>query len=200
MDRLILVRHAETAVSAAGLMHPDSRLETPLSPAGERAARALGAALAGEPIALAVCSPRVRARRTAELAVEGRGVPVADRPALAEVGVGGFEGRPVQTYQRWARQHPLDAAPPGGESLLAAAGRYVEGFRGLLAEPAPVVLAVAHNLPVRMVVNVAAGADPLAGPLQRVAFDLRSELPAAGLARAVDALAAWCAAAPRARA
>jgi probable phosphoglycerate mutase len=200
VDRLILVRHAETAVGAAGLMHPDSRVETPLSPAGERAARALGAALAGEPIALAVCSPRLRARRTAELALEDRDVPVVDRPQLAEVAAGGFEGRPVRAYQRWVRGHPLDAAPTGGESLLAAAGRYVEGFRSLLAEPAPVVLAVVHNLPLRMVVNAEAGADPLAGPLQRVAFGLRSELAATRLAGAVDALAAWCAAAARARA
>ncbi|MEK8226399.1 histidine phosphatase family protein [Oerskovia sp. M15] len=61
----------------------------PLTPHGEDQARAAGAALAGRSFALALHSPLVRAKRTAELA----GFPdaVAD-PHLAEWDYGPVEG------------------------------------------------------------------------------------------------------------
>ena len=38
----------------------------------------------------------------------------------------------------------------------------------MLRLPEPVVLVVSHNLPLRMLMNAAAGDDPLTGPLQRI--------------------------------
>ncbi|MGN6377583.1 MAG: histidine phosphatase family protein, partial [Gaiellales bacterium] len=99
MDRLILVRHAHTAHSARGLLNPDAALDVPLSDEGERAARELGRSLEAEPIDVVVSSPRLRARRTAELALAGRDVPLVVVDEFAEIGTGSFAGGPVDAYR-----------------------------------------------------------------------------------------------------
>jgi broad specificity phosphatase PhoE len=192
VDRLILVRHAETAHSAEGLMNPDPPVDAPLSEAGERAARELGGLLDAEPIDLAVTSPRLRARRTAELLLAGRDVPRLELEELAEIRAGAFAGGPAEAFRRWVREHPVDAVPPGGESVLAAGGRYLTGLRRIEARSDPVVLAVLHNLPMRMALNAASGADPVAGPVQRLPPSGRRDMDAAGLRHAIEALEAWC--------
>ena len=110
-------------------MNPDAQVDAPLSAAGERAARELGRALASEPIAVVVTSPRLRARRTAELLLAGREVPVHELDELAEIHAGSFAGGPASAFRQWMQSSPLDAAPPGGESILEAAGRYVTGLQ-----------------------------------------------------------------------
>ncbi len=191
MDRLILVRHAETPYNAKGLMNPDSKLDAPLSPAGERAARRLTRSLASEPIDVVVTSPRRRARRTAELLAAGRHVTLTELDELSEVGAGSFEGGPVTEFQDWVRTGPVDVAPPGGESVLSAARRYLAGARRLHALRQSSIVAVTHNLPMRMLMNAAGGSDPLAGPLQRVPHATRADLSADELSAAIVALAAW---------
>ncbi len=191
MDRLILVRHGETAYTADGLLNPDDLLDAPLSPAGEEAARALRRALAAEPVAIAVTSPRLRARHTAHLLTAGRDLPLLELAELAEVHAGAFAGGPVTAYRQWLESAPPTAAPPGGESVLAAADRYLAGLRRIAGLREPVVLAVMHNLPMRMALNAAGGADPVAGPVQLLPHLARRELTAADLRVAISALAAW---------
>jgi broad specificity phosphatase PhoE len=191
VDRLILVRHAETTFNAHGLMNPDSRLEAPLSPAGERAARDLAGALAAEPVELVVTSPRLRARRTAELALAGRGVPAVVEPDLAEIAVGAFEGEPVERFRDWVRSHPPTARPPGAESVLDAVARYLAAFRRIRELPAGVVVAVLHNLPMRLVLNARAGEDPLRGAAQRVPQATPVAIAPGELDGALAALEAW---------
>lgn len=191
MDRLILVRHAQTPYNADGLMNPDSDVDAALSLAGERAARELGRSLALEPIDIAVVSPRLRTRITAELLLTGRKVPLLELDELAEISVGSFEGRPADAFRKWTRSRPLDATPPGGESILAAASRYVTGFTRIRAMREPVVVAVLHNLPMRMLLNARAGADPVAGPLKMLPHASRADMSAAELSCAIEALAAW---------
>ena len=191
MDRLILVRHGETTYTAQGLMNPDSQLDAPLSAEGERAARRLARSLAAEPIDVIVTSPRRRARRTAELVAGGGPIAVTELDELSEIAAGSYEGGPTAEFQQWVRTAPVDAAPPGGESVLAATRRYLEAARRLQAHPESSVVAVTHNLPMRMLMNAAGGGDPLAGPLQRVPHATRADLTAAGLAAALSALTAW---------
>lgn len=172
-------------------MNPDELVDAPLSAAGEWAARDLGRTLATEPVAAVVTSPRLRARRTAELLVPGHDVPWIELDELAEIRAGAFAGGPVDAFRQWMQTSPLDAAAPGGESVLAAAGRYLAGLRRIDRVPEPVVLAVLHNLPMRMVLNAAAGADPVAGPVQALPHLAREELTASELRRAISVLAAW---------
>jgi broad specificity phosphatase PhoE len=98
MGELILIRHGETAWSKA-LKHT-GRTDIPLTPAGEKAAVALGGDLASRPIVAAFSSPARRAVRTAELA--GLADVTAD-PDLWEWDYGGYEG---QTTEQIREQRP----------------------------------------------------------------------------------------------
>lgn len=172
-------------------MNPDSKLDAPLSADGEAAARRLAASLAAEPVDLIVASPRLRARRTAEVIAGRHGLEVRDLDDLAEIRAGSFEAGPVAAFQEWVLATPPATPAPGGESVLAAADRYLDAARRIRAEPAAVVVAVTHNLPMRMLVNAAARADPLTGPLRRVPHATRSDLTASGLDAAIAGLDAW---------
>ncbi len=108
----MLVRHGETEWSASG--RHTSVTEVDLTPAGARQATALKQRLAGYRFEVVLCSPRVRARRTAELG----GLPVtAIDDDLAEWAYGDDEG--ITSGQIRARDPDwslwTDGAP-GGES------------------------------------------------------------------------------------
>ncbi len=116
---LYLVRHGETEWSAAG--RHTGTTDLPLLPAGEEAARALRPRLAEIAFGQVLTSPRLRARRTAELA----GFPdaVVDDD-LAEWDYGDYEGlTTLQIRERQPDWTIWDSVTPGGESAEAVAGR-----------------------------------------------------------------------------
>jgi broad specificity phosphatase PhoE len=191
LNSIILVRHAETAYSAQGRMNPDSTVEVGLTAPGERAARSLGRDLAGERIDAVAVAPSLRTRLTAAALVADRDVPIRVVDQLAEIGIGPFEDGPVSVYTMWLRDNPLTAAPPGGESALDATTRFLAGWRRVLRQPGPVVLVVSHNLPLRMLLNAAAGDDPLTGPLQRIPNVTRHDLTRDQLETGIAALRRW---------
>lgn len=84
-----LARHGETAWSRTG--QHTGRTDLPLTEAGERNARALGARLAGHRFAQVLTSPLVRAARSCELA--GFGAVAQRDPDLVEWDYGDYEGR-----------------------------------------------------------------------------------------------------------
>lgn len=116
---LWLVRHGETEWSATG--RHTSRTDVDLTAEGEAAARGLRSPLGATRFARVVCSPRVRARRTAELAGFGDAEVLDD---LAEWDYGDDEGlttpqiregRPGWTV--WTH------GPRGGETPAEVAAR-----------------------------------------------------------------------------
>ena len=132
MHELWLVRHGPTEWSEDG--RHTSTTDLPLLAEGEVKARALGERLSALEPALVLSSPRLRARRTAELAGFADAVLDAD---LAEWGYGDYEGittpqirETVPDWTVWT--HPC----PGGESAeevgarldrVVARAREVEG-------------------------------------------------------------------------
>jgi broad specificity phosphatase PhoE len=192
VNSLILVRHAETPYSAQGRMNPDSTVEVSLTAPGERAARGLGRDLSGERIDAVAVAPSLRTRLTADALVADRDLPIHVIDQLAEIGVGPFEDGPVSAYTIWLRNNPLTVAPPGGESALDATTRFLAGWRRVLRLPGPVVLVVSHNLPLRMLLNAAAGDDPLTGPLQRIPNVTRHDVTRDQVETGVAALRRWC--------
>ncbi|WP_282948033.1 histidine phosphatase family protein [Cellulomonas endometrii] len=144
---LVLVRHGESEGNVAatraeragaesvGITTRDA--DTPLSATGEEQARALGAHLATLPADQAPqalwCSPYVRARRTAELAVEKAGLdlrPVVDeRLRDRELGIldgwtsHGVDARFPQEATRRDHLGKMYYRPPGGESWADVALR-----------------------------------------------------------------------------
>lgn len=89
-----LVRHGETEWSKSG--RHTGTTDLPLTPEGEAAATALKDTLAGTTFGLVLCSPRLRARHTAELA-EISNVTIDDD--LVEWNYGDYEGRTRKDIQ-----------------------------------------------------------------------------------------------------
>ncbi len=120
--RVLIVRHGETQWNADGRIQ--GQTDVHLSDRGEMQARALVPRLADELIAAVYASDLQRAWRTADLAVEGRLVPVTRDPAWRELAFGEWEGlvyaeaaaRDPEVASRRLR-HPARTAPPGGEHL-----------------------------------------------------------------------------------
>ncbi|HET7572358.1 MAG TPA: histidine phosphatase family protein [Gaiellaceae bacterium] len=194
MERLVLARHGESEYSARGLVNGDAGADpaVALTARGEEEARALGAALATEPLDLCVVSPFPRTRRTAELALAGRDVPLLEEPRLADPRAGAFEGRHLDEYRAWAwATGSGEDAPGGGESRLACVNRYAEAYRDLLARPERTILAVVHALPIAYLVLALRGEPP------RPRVDLRIEhahpnaFAGEELERALAVLDAW---------
>ena len=191
MQRVLLARHGETELSVEGLTNGDPSVRFGLTERGREEAQGLGEDLADTELDLCVVSEFQRARETAELALEGRDVPFLVLPGLNDIRFGAYEGKLLADYRAWARSHgPTEAPPGGGDSRAATVGRYAEAFRTILARPERTILVVAHSLPIRYVLDAAAGRTP--GPaVEQIPYAEAFALKAAQLTKAVELLESW---------
>jgi probable phosphoglycerate mutase len=162
---VVLVRHGETEWSKAG--RHTSYTDLPLTPDGERQAKALVPALAGRRFAAVLSSPRQRARRTAELA--GLTVTAIDDD-LAEWHYGEYEGLTTEEIRRTRAGWNLwTDGCPGGESpteIGARIDRVLARVRPLLAGGD--VALVGHGHALRVVGARWIDLPPSAGKLLRL--------------------------------
>lgn len=192
MELLIAARHGESEYSARGLVNGDPAAGVGLTARGEGEARALGRALADEPLELCVATPLPRTQATAELALAGRDVPVEVERRLADPRAGRFEGLHLDEYRVWAwAAGSREPAPGGGESRLAVVDRYAEGWRSLLERPEATILAVAHALPIAYLLLALEGTPPRARVGLRVEHARPYRFGAGELAAALAVLDAW---------
>ncbi len=192
MKELILVRHGESAYSARGLVNGDPEAGVGLTPRGEGEARALGRALARRPLDLCVVTPLPRTRATAEIALDGRDVPVEEAPELADPRAGDFEGKPLDEYRAWAwSSDSREDAPGGGESRLAVVSRYAGAYRTLLERSERGILAVVHALPIAYLLLALDGVPPAPRVDLRVEHARPHSLTAEELRRALGVLEGW---------
>jgi len=168
MRLYVFSRHAETTLNHEHRINGDPSLEVGLTAEGEAQARLLGVEVAGIAIDLAVHTRFGRTRVTAELALDGRAVPIVEEPLLDDIDVGELEGRTIEEYRAWKRAHTRRHPFPGGESLVDAADRYARGFRTLLAREERRLLVVCHEIPIRYALNAASGSDDLDGPVHAI--------------------------------
>src|SRR4051794_18853841 len=121
---LLLVRHGETPWNREGRYQ--GRTDTQLTPEGEAQARGLGRRLAGIPIAIAIASPLIRTRRTAEAILGDRAVALETDDALIEISHGQWEGQlasdieisHAELFGTWRARPDRDVpAGPGAETL-----------------------------------------------------------------------------------
>jgi len=116
---LTVVRHGETEWSRSG--QHTSRTELDLTDTGEAQAARLGEALAGTHFDLVLCSPRLRAQRTAELAGL---VPFTVDDDLSEWDYGELEGlTTTQIQERYPGWSIWEGPWPGGEPAAQVADR-----------------------------------------------------------------------------
>jgi broad specificity phosphatase PhoE len=150
--RLLLARHGESLWNAERRFQGST--DVPLSARGRAQAEALRRGLRPYRVRAAYASPFRRARETAELALQGTGVPVVVLDELRELCLGQWEGctvdeiraRDGDPYVAWLRA-PHDYPPPDSEPLPVVSER-VRAAVGRIAMAHPNgddVLVVAHG-------------------------------------------------------
>ncbi|ASW57680.1 histidine phosphatase family protein [Plantactinospora sp. KBS50] len=161
---VLLLRHGRTTANAEGGLA--GRRPVELDGIGRAQALAVGARLAGLPLAAVVTSPLARCRQTLDLALPGVDQTVED--GLIECGYGAWEGQPLKTLAKdplWpvVQQHPSAAVFPGGEAMAEMARRAVGAVRSwdarLTAEHGPEALwlACSHGDVIKAIVADALG-------------------------------------------
>jgi broad specificity phosphatase PhoE len=168
MRLFVLARHAESTLNHQNRINGDPLVPADLTEAGQEQAQLLGQELFALPIDLYVHTRFGRTRVTAELALQGRGVPALEEPLLDDVDVGELEGWTLDEYRAWKRAHTRSDRFPGGESLDDAARRYARAFGRLLERPEQVILVVAHEIPIRYALNAAGHSDDLDAPVHGI--------------------------------
>jgi probable phosphoglycerate mutase len=145
-----LVRHGESTWNSVRRFQ--GWLDVPLSPLGERQARALASTLTATPFDGLYTSPLSRARDTAAACGAVLGCEPVAIDGLREVGLGSWEGLTFDAvqaqdgdrYERWL-QAPVDHPPPGGEPMTGLARRVQDVLEELcLRHPDGRVLVVSH--------------------------------------------------------
>jgi len=157
---IAVLRHAPTVWNGEGRLQGST--DIPLSPEGEIAARSwhLPAPADGW---RRMCSPLVRARRTAELVQPSAPILVDSR--LREMSFGIWEGKSVAQLRaeggdRFAEdeRRGLDFHPPGGESPRLTMDR-LKGWTAELFTSGEPAVAVTHKAAIRALLAFAIGWD-----------------------------------------
>ncbi len=156
VKRMILIRHGDLGEGCRGRYI--GRTDVPLSEDGERQAAALAGELSRMNGAHLLCSPLLRARQTAELALGAVDACDID-PDLREIDFGSWEGRRFaeiaaadpDAVDRWAALDG-DFSFPGGESL-SDFGKRIGAVAGrIAADPAGTVVAFTHGGVIRYLI------------------------------------------------
>ncbi len=188
MRLFVLARHGQSVLNVRRMVNGDPHRPVDLTARGEEEARRLSEQIRHIPIALAVCTRFLRTRRTAEIALEGRAVPLVVERALDDIDVGALDGHSVSEFRIWKRGHRWGDPFPDGESLCAAARRYTGAFRSLLRRPEPAILVVCHAAPIRFLLDAADALAPLADSPRVVGNAVPYFFDEEGLASAADRL------------
>lgn len=188
MELYVLTRHGESTLNSENRINGNPDIPVTLTEKGRDEARLLGEQIARIRLDVCICTRFTRTRETAEIALQGRDVPIEIEPLLDDINVGDLDGIPLEEYRAWKREHTRRDPFPGGESLDAAARRYAQAFRKLLGRPETSLLVVTHEIPVRYAINAADGSDDLDGPAHQLANATPYLFNKEALARAVEGI------------
>jgi alpha-ribazole phosphatase len=159
--RLLLVRHGETGDQYAGRYIGATDL--PLSVKGREQARRL-ASLLPAGVGRCLCSPMLRARQTAEIALAGQGCRLEVVDLLREIDFGRWEGltfaeivaQDPGLVDDWQRD-PLAFQFPGGEETRSFWQRVQQALTMIAALPEDEVLVICHGGVIRAMICLLLG-------------------------------------------
>src|ERR671933_271001 len=146
MRLFVIARHGESALNEQNRVNGDPAVAVPLTEKGRDEARLLGKQLAHLSLDVCIHSRFGRTQETAALALAGRSVPQQTEALLDDIDVGDLEGRTLDDYRAWKREHTRADAFPGGESLDDAARRYGHAYRRLLERSEDSILVITHEI------------------------------------------------------
>lgn len=143
------VRHGQTNYNVRGLCNDNPDRDVHLTPNGIAQAQAAAETLRAVPLKRIHASPLPRTQETARIINRYHQLPIEIQPALADIR-SGFDGRPVQDYQRAIAADRLHMSVNGGESLLEHKHRVIGFLRWLTQQPDQNQLVVAHEETLRV--------------------------------------------------
>jgi probable phosphoglycerate mutase len=181
----VIARHGESTLNFENRINGDPSVPVQLTDKGRDESRLLGQQLAHVPLDLCLHTQFPRTRETAEIALAGRGIPLEEDAEFDDIDIGELEGRTIEDYRAWKREHARSDPFPGGESLDAAARRYANAFERLLQRPESSILVVTHEIPLRYAINAADGSNDLDGPAHQLANATPYLFEAESLTRAI---------------
>ena len=115
MGKLLIIRHGETLFNFQQILQ--GHCDSPLTEKGEKQARLLSARLKNDIIDEVYSSDLPRTRRTTELILDGRDLPVTFDARLRERNLGVFEMHTREEYAAVRGEIPREVyRPEGGES------------------------------------------------------------------------------------
>jgi probable phosphoglycerate mutase len=164
-----LLRHGETAYTAAKRFSGSGGEDPPLTDVGRRQAEAAARALLPAGVEAILSSPVRRARQTADVVAAALGLPVREAEGFRECAFGEWDGHTfAEVKQGWPAElaawlGSTAVRPPGGESFDEVERRVRRARDQLVARYAGrTVLVVSHVTPVKMLVRLALGAPATA--------------------------------------
>jgi probable phosphoglycerate mutase len=152
------VRHGDTLQAAEGILSGD--LDPPLTDSGRAQAERVARAFEGVPLIAIYCSPKQRARATAEPTARAARLTPVVADGLREIGYGRWEGmhesdlrvKEAAAFHAW-HADPALQSPPGGENAFAIAARAMPVFADILRDhPTGQVMVVSHKATIRIIV------------------------------------------------
>jgi len=185
VELYVIARHGESTLNFENRINGDPSVPVALTEKGCDESRLLGQQVAHVRLDLCLHTRFARTRDTAEIALEGRDVPLEVEPLFDDIDVGELEGVRLEEYRAWKRFHTRSDPFPGGESLDDAARRYAQALRKLLERPETSILVVTHEIPLRYAINAADGSDDLDGPAHQLANAMPYLFDETALSRAV---------------
>lgn len=163
MTTVLLARHGESDWNAAGRWQ--GHTDRPLTDRGRAQARELQQRLADTKLDAIYASDLERARETARIVAESRGLEVQQLPALREVDVGSWSGLTrAEAEQRFPRAYARWVAGgegwDDGETYQQLSERVVGAVLGIAADhPGARLLVVSHGGAIRVIHAAALGID-----------------------------------------
>ena len=159
---LVLLRHGQTAFTAARRFSGSDGDGPPLDAVGRDQAARAAVSLALSGATAVVTSPTLRTRQTAEIIARGLDVDVRVDEGWRECAFGEWDGL---TFAEVSERYPAElaawlgapgSAPPGGEALEAMERRVsLARDRTLARYPGQTVVVVTHSMPIRAMVRSA---------------------------------------------
>jgi alpha-ribazole phosphatase len=154
MSCWVFLRHGQSQANAEGWL--SGHVDTPLTALGCAQARKAGERLQHQPFSRVLSSDLIRAKHTAELVLEDRGLAILAHPELRERDLGDWAEKPLAEIRSEGQSHCLidwNGHPPGGESMAVLAARVLPF---LAAQPAIEgnTLVVAHGGLIRVILGL----------------------------------------------
>lgn len=146
---IYLVRHGETEWNSAGRVQGREDIE--LNANGIRQAESLAGAFAGVALDAVISSPLSRAKKTAVIVADTKGLPVFVEPQLIERDYGALSGKAVRSEDKQSLFMDMDI--PGLERMDDVAGRMLGVIERFAKTDYQRILMVSHGAAINSVLS-----------------------------------------------